>query len=140
MYEEAVSSRGKKMPRSTWMVMILGSFALLLCTASALVGGIFVGIIVSQRGGETHSGDSMSLPHQIDPTVVPPDMSIMPTVPPPDPAMGVTPTPVPASGDMGGATATPFPFSGEGGGVTATPVPAGGDMGGATATPLPFSP
>jgi hypothetical protein len=123
MYEEAVSSRGKKMPRSTWMVIILGSFALLLCTASALVGGVFVGIIVSQRGGESYSGDSMPAPHRIDPTVVPPDMSVMPTIPPPFPTLGSTPTPVPASGEIGGATATPLPFSGESGGATAAPAP-----------------
>lgn len=111
MYEEPVSSKGKRMPRSTMMVLVLGSFALLLCTASALVGGVFLGALVFQSNGFTNSeAIEIAPPAPLAPTIVPPaPADVMPTVPPPD---------------FGRATATPAPFE-EGNVVTATPFPFG---------------
>lgn len=118
MYEEPVGSKRTKMPRSTVMVVLLGTIALCLCTASALVGGLFVGVVVAQGGGfgnERPARDTFEFAPDL--RVTPTPVASMPTVPPPDP-MG---------GEMERATATPFPMN-----------PTGGDTGGATATPMPF--
>jgi hypothetical protein len=114
MYEEPVSSKRSKMPRSTVTVLALGSVALLLCSASALVGGLLLGAVLFQSGGTFNSGPVIEIAPDAPraPTMVPPESHMEPTVPPPD---------------GGGATATPFPMN-----------PTGGEGGGATATPLPF--
>lgn len=100
MDEEPVYSRGKGIPRSTMMVLVLGSVALLLCTASALVGGVFLGAVVFQSNGFTNSeaageGEPAA---PIAPTMVPrPGTSDMvPTVPAPVPSGGMNAdTPLP---------------------------------------------
>ncbi len=112
MFEEPVSSPGKGMPRSTMMVMALGSVALLLCTASALVGGVFLGAVVFQTGGFSNNGPVIEYPAgaPMAPTMVRPESSErMPTVPAPD-FMQATATPVPFAGENA-PTATPLPFS-----------------------------
>lgn len=110
MYEEPVSAGRKRMPRSTMMVLVLGSFALLLCTASALVGGVLLGALVFQSNGSTNSeAIEIAPPAPLAPTIVPPaPADVMPTVPPPDFGRA-TATPFPAEG-VNAPTATPFPF------------------------------
>jgi hypothetical protein len=111
MDEEPVSPKGKKMPRSTMMVMVLGSFALLLCTASALVGGVFLGAVLFQGNGFMTNGESIELA---------PAAPVAPTAPAPDRMPFITPTPVPF-GEGNAVTATPLPMNEI---ATPTPVPA----------------
>jgi hypothetical protein len=75
MYEEPVGSKRGKMPRSTVTVLMLGSVALLLCSASALVGGLLLGAVLFQSGGTFNSGPAIELapPAPPMPTMVPPE-------------------------------------------------------------------
>lgn len=110
MYEEPVSGGGKRMPRSTMMVLVLGSFALLLCTASALVGGVLLGALMFQSNGSTNSEAIEIAPYPpFAPTAPPAPADVLPTVPPPPDFGRATATPVPFEGGNA-PTATPFPF------------------------------